>query len=139
MKKILIILAIILGVILIIGLGIFSWVKGTYNRMVIIDEEVNGSWAQVEVVRVAEDQVCTSLLQFLGADGLDRALCAHRCKDRHRDVAVRRSEHPCTSQAVWIALQQCVCEQVADPIYSYSATVILTVGYRPQWTASSAD
>ena len=41
-----------------------------------------GARAQVQVVRVAEDEARTCLLQFLGADGLDRSLCAHRSKDR---------------------------------------------------------
>ena len=50
MKKILIILAVIFGILLIIAFSIFSWVKGTYNTIVIIDEEVNGSWAQLENV-----------------------------------------------------------------------------------------
>ena len=50
MKKILIILAIVFGVLLIIALGISSWVKGTYNSIVTMDEGINGAWAQVENV-----------------------------------------------------------------------------------------
>ena len=50
MKKVLIILAIILGVFLVTALGIAGWVKNTYNTMVIVDEEVNSAWAQVENV-----------------------------------------------------------------------------------------
>jgi len=50
MKKILIGLAIFLGIVLIIAFSMFSWVKGTYNTIVTIDEEVNGSWAQLENV-----------------------------------------------------------------------------------------
>ena len=50
MKKILIILAVILVVLLIVAFSIFSWVKGTYNTIVTVDEEVNGAWAQLENV-----------------------------------------------------------------------------------------
>ena len=50
MKKILIILAVIFVVLLIVAFSIFSWVKGTYNSIVTIDEEVNGAWAQLENV-----------------------------------------------------------------------------------------
>ena len=50
MKKILIILAVIFGILLLIIFGMFGWVKNTYNSMVTIDEEVNGAWAQVENV-----------------------------------------------------------------------------------------
>ncbi len=50
MKKILIGLAIFFGIVLIIAFSIFSWVKGTYNTMVTMDEEINGSWAQLENV-----------------------------------------------------------------------------------------
>ena len=50
MKKILIILAIVLGIILVIALGIAGWVKNSYNAMVVMDENVNGAWAQVENV-----------------------------------------------------------------------------------------
>ena len=50
MKKILIILAVIFGVLLVIVIGMAGWVKNSYNTMVTIDEEVNGTWAQVENV-----------------------------------------------------------------------------------------
>lgn len=50
MKKILIILAIIVGILLLVTFSIFGWVKNTYNAMVTLDEEINGSWAQVENV-----------------------------------------------------------------------------------------
>lgn len=50
MKKGLIILLIVLGVILIIGFSMFGWVRGTYNSMVTMDEGVNAAWAQVENV-----------------------------------------------------------------------------------------
>lgn len=50
MKKVLIILAVIVGVLLIAALSIFGWVRGTYNTMVTMDEQVNGGWAQVENV-----------------------------------------------------------------------------------------
>ena len=41
---------IILIVIVVIILGIYSWVKGNYNRMVVMDENVKESWSQVENV-----------------------------------------------------------------------------------------
>ena len=50
MKKLLIILAIIFGVLLVIAFGIGGWVKNTYNSMVQLDEANNGAWAQVENV-----------------------------------------------------------------------------------------
>ena len=50
MKKALIIFAVILGILLIVGIGVFSWVKGTYNTVVTMDEEVNAAWAQLENV-----------------------------------------------------------------------------------------
>ena len=46
MKKVWIVLAIIV----VVGLLIYSSVKGTYNSMVTKDESVNASWAQVENV-----------------------------------------------------------------------------------------
>ncbi len=50
MKKFLIILAIIVGIVLLVALSIFGWVKNNYNAIVTMDEEINGSWAQVENV-----------------------------------------------------------------------------------------
>ncbi len=50
MKKALIIIAVIFVVILVIALGMFSWVKNSYNSMVTMDEGINGAWAQVENV-----------------------------------------------------------------------------------------
>ncbi len=50
MKKILIILAVIFGILLITVLGIAGWVKNTYNAIVTMDEGINGAWAQVENV-----------------------------------------------------------------------------------------
>lgn len=44
------VLLIILGVMLIFGIGFYSWFKGTYNNMVVRDEQVNSAWSQVEVV-----------------------------------------------------------------------------------------
>jgi LemA protein len=41
-------LLIILTVIILIGLFIFSSIKGTYNRLVMLDEGVKAAWAQVE-------------------------------------------------------------------------------------------
>jgi len=42
------ILLIILGIIILFGLIIFSSIKGTYNSLVMLDEGVKSSWAQVE-------------------------------------------------------------------------------------------
>ena len=39
---------IVVGIVLLIGLGIFRWVIGEYNRVVAMDENVTASWAQVE-------------------------------------------------------------------------------------------
>lgn len=41
---------IVLIVIVVILLGIYSWVKGNYNRMVVMDENVKEKWSQVENV-----------------------------------------------------------------------------------------
>jgi LemA protein len=48
MKKALLILAIIAVILLVIALGVFSWVRGTYNTVVTMDEEVNAAWAQLD-------------------------------------------------------------------------------------------
>ena len=50
MKKALIIVAVILGVILVFALSTAAWLRTTYNHMVVIQEQVNGSWAQVQTV-----------------------------------------------------------------------------------------
>ncbi len=50
MKKVLIILAIVLGIILVIALSITGWMKNSYNTMVTMDEGVKGAWAQIENV-----------------------------------------------------------------------------------------
>ena len=50
MKKAIIILAVILGILLIIVFSIAGFVKNNYNAMVTMDEEINGAWAQVENV-----------------------------------------------------------------------------------------
>jgi LemA protein len=50
MKKALIITAVVLGILIIIGLSIGGWVRGTYNGLVTMQESVNSSWAQVENV-----------------------------------------------------------------------------------------
>ncbi len=50
MNRVLIGLAVVVGIFLIIGLIAFGWIQGTYNRMVVMDEQVNSSWAQVETV-----------------------------------------------------------------------------------------
>jgi len=41
-------LIIILGILLVIVIGIYSYLKGTYNSLVTLDEGVKGAWAQVE-------------------------------------------------------------------------------------------
>jgi LemA protein len=39
---------IVVGIILVIGLGLFSWVKGAYNGMVESEESVTTAWSNVE-------------------------------------------------------------------------------------------
>ena len=41
-------LLIVLGILLIIAISIYSYLKGTYNTLVTLDEGVKGAWAQVE-------------------------------------------------------------------------------------------
>lgn len=41
-------LLIFLGVVLVIGIGLYSFVKNTYNNLVVLDEGVQASWSQVE-------------------------------------------------------------------------------------------
>ncbi len=48
MSKQLKIILIVLGVILFVGFIAFRWVIGGYNRVIIMDENVKGKWAQVE-------------------------------------------------------------------------------------------
>ncbi|MBC8417841.1 MAG: LemA family protein [Proteobacteria bacterium] len=48
MSKGLKILLVVLGVLLLIVIGIYSYLKGTYNSLVTLDEGVKGAWAQVE-------------------------------------------------------------------------------------------
>jgi LemA protein len=48
MKRSTLIVFVILGLILLIALGALSWVVGTRNRLVGLDEEVKTQWAQVE-------------------------------------------------------------------------------------------
>ena len=50
MRKVLVILAVIFGILLLIAFGIMGWAKNTYNAMVTMDEGINGAWAQVENV-----------------------------------------------------------------------------------------
>jgi LemA protein len=50
MKKFLIVLAVLFGILLIAGFSLFGWWKGTYNQMVVLDEAAKASWAQVENV-----------------------------------------------------------------------------------------
>ncbi len=42
------VLWIILAVIVLVGIILFAWVQGAYNKMVAADEAVKASWAQVE-------------------------------------------------------------------------------------------
>jgi LemA protein len=48
MKITLIIAAIVVGGLLVLGLGLFSYVTGTYNSLVKMDAGVKAAWAQVE-------------------------------------------------------------------------------------------
>jgi len=41
-------LIIVLAILLMVVIGIYSYLKGTYNRLVTLDEGVKGAWAQVE-------------------------------------------------------------------------------------------
>ena len=50
MKKGCLIALVIAGVLLVIAMGIFMYVKSTYNNLVTLDEKVNQSWAQVQNV-----------------------------------------------------------------------------------------
>ncbi len=50
MKKGCLIGLVIAGVLLIIVLGFFGYVRNTYNQMVTLEESVNGSWSQVQNV-----------------------------------------------------------------------------------------
>ena len=50
MKKPLIWLIVVVVVLIVVVGGIYGFVKGTYNKLVNIDEQVNGNWAQVENV-----------------------------------------------------------------------------------------
>jgi LemA protein len=48
MSKGLKITLIVIGIILLLGFGIFRWLVGGYNNVVAMDENVTGKWAQVE-------------------------------------------------------------------------------------------
>ena len=51
MKKIsagLIALLVVLGLVLVLGIGVFSFYKNTYNSIVSLDEDVSASWAEVQ-------------------------------------------------------------------------------------------
>ena len=48
MKRSTLITFIVLGIILVVAIGVLSWVVGTRNQMVGLDEEVKTQWAQVE-------------------------------------------------------------------------------------------
>jgi len=42
------ILLIVIGILLLIGFGIFRWVVSEYNKVIVLDENIKASWAQVE-------------------------------------------------------------------------------------------
>ena len=51
MKKIsagLMALLVVLGLVLVLGIGVFSFYKNTYNSIVSLDEDVSASWAEVQ-------------------------------------------------------------------------------------------
>ncbi|MBN1290889.1 MAG: LemA family protein [Candidatus Latescibacteria bacterium] len=50
MKKFLIVFAVIFVILLIVAFSVFSWIKGTYNNIVTMDEEIKGTWGQLENV-----------------------------------------------------------------------------------------
>lgn len=50
MKKVLIGVGITLLILLVIGLSIFGWVRGTYNKFVSLSQGTDAQWAQVENV-----------------------------------------------------------------------------------------
>ncbi len=50
MKRSTIIILAVVGGLLLVGLGLFGWVTGTYNSLVGLDEGVKGAWSQVENV-----------------------------------------------------------------------------------------
>ncbi|MFA6472006.1 MAG: LemA family protein [Candidatus Latescibacterota bacterium] len=50
MKKGLLIAAVIIGVIILLALITAGWLRTTYNSMVVMQEQVNSSWAQVQTV-----------------------------------------------------------------------------------------
>ncbi len=39
---------IVIGIVLLIGFGIFRWVVSEYNKVIALDENIKASWAQVE-------------------------------------------------------------------------------------------
>lgn len=41
-------LLIVLAILLVFGIGLFSWFIGNYNRVIAMDENIKGKWAQVE-------------------------------------------------------------------------------------------
>ncbi|MFH0881517.1 MAG: LemA family protein [bacterium] len=48
MKRGTVTILIVVGVLVVVGFSIFSFVRGTYNSLVNMEETVNGSWAEVE-------------------------------------------------------------------------------------------
>lgn len=48
MKRSSMILLIVVGLVLVVGLSLFSLVRGTYNTLVGLDEGTNNAWAEVE-------------------------------------------------------------------------------------------
>lgn len=43
-----IIALVVVGVLVLVGLGVFLWATGVYNSLVGLDEQVSGAWSQVE-------------------------------------------------------------------------------------------
>ena len=56
--------------------------------------------AQVEVIGVAQDQRSAEVFELGGSEGLDRSLCADRCEDGSRQIAVRGGKGPCAGAVV---------------------------------------
>ncbi|MBI1807331.1 MAG: LemA family protein [Ignavibacteria bacterium] len=48
MKRSTIIILAVIGVIVLLGIGMFSWATGMYNSLVRLDETVNQAWSQVQ-------------------------------------------------------------------------------------------
>ena len=90
MKKGFLILGIALGVFIVLGLAIFGWVQGTYNRMVVMDEQVNNAWAQVETVLQRRYDLIPNLVETVkGYKNVERETL--EAVTKARNVAVQAS------------------------------------------------